>query len=77
MSYLLLPSAHPFYSSLSPGLMLKVAHFGAMWGIGNESYGLTMRHLGMSPGIGAAIGVTLVVSTLVPPLMHGQAGRCT
>src|SRR6185437_9250310 len=36
------------------------------------SYGLTMRHLGMSLGIGVAIGVTLVVGTLVPPLLHGQ-----
>ena len=47
--------------------------FGAMWGVGNVSYGLTMRYLGMSLGIGVAIGVTLVVGTLVPPLMHGQA----
>jgi L-rhamnose-H+ transport protein len=43
-----------------------------MWGVGNVSYGLTMRHLGMSLGIGVAIGVTLVVGTLVPPLLHGQ-----
>ena len=50
-----------------------MALFGAMWGVGNVSYGLTMRHLGMSLGIGVAIGVTLVVGTLVPPLMHGQA----
>ena len=51
-----------------------MALFGAMWGVGNVSYGLTMRYLGMSLGIGVAIGVTLVVGTLVPPLMHGQAG---
>jgi L-rhamnose-H+ transport protein len=44
-----------------------------MWGVGNVSYGLTMRHLGMSLGIGIAIGVTLIVGTLVPPLLHGQA----
>jgi L-rhamnose-H+ transport protein len=44
-----------------------------MWGVGNVSYGLTMRYLGMSLGIGVAIGVTLVVGTLVPPVMHGQA----
>ncbi len=55
-----------------PALLWKVALFGAMWGIGNVSYGLTMRYLGMSLGIGVAIGVTLVVGTLVPPLMHGQ-----
>ncbi len=43
-----------------------------MWGVGNVSYGLTMRHLGMSLGMGVAIGVTLVVGTLEPPIMHGQ-----
>jgi len=72
MSFILLPSFHAFYASLDPALMLKVALFGAMWGVGNVSYGLTMRHLGMSLGIGVAIGVTLVVGTLVPPMMHGQ-----
>ena len=72
MSYIVLPHFHTFYSSLSPALMLKVALFGSMWGVGNVSYGLTMRHLGISLGIGVAIGVTLVVGTLVPPMLHGQ-----
>ena len=72
VSYLLLPDFHAFYASIDTALLLKVALFGAMWGVGNVSYGLTMRHLGMSLGIGVAIGVTLVVGTLVPPLLHGQ-----
>ena len=73
VSLILLPDFHAFYASMDTGLLLKVALFGAMWGVGNVSYGLTMRHLGMSLGIGVAIGVTLVVGTLVPPLIHGQA----
>lgn len=73
VSLLLLPDFRGFYAAMSAGLLLKVALFGAMWGVGNVSYGLTMRHLGMSLGIGVAIGVVLVVGTLVPPLMHGQA----
>jgi L-rhamnose-H+ transport protein len=72
VSLILLPSFSGFYSSQDPHLLLKVALFGAMWGVGNISYGLTMRHLGMSLGIGVAIGVTLVVGTLVPPMLHGQ-----
>ncbi|HVU45889.1 MAG TPA: L-rhamnose/proton symporter RhaT [Terracidiphilus sp.] len=72
VSLILLPDFHAFYASMGPGLLLKVALFGAMWGVGNVSYGLTMRHLGMSLGIGVAIGVTLVVGTLVPPILHGQ-----
>ncbi|HEY6447452.1 MAG TPA: L-rhamnose/proton symporter RhaT [Acidobacteriaceae bacterium] len=73
VSLMLLPNFHSFYAEMGTPLLLKVALFGAMWGVGNVSYGLTMRYLGMSLGIGVAIGVTLVVGTLVPPLMHGQA----
>jgi L-rhamnose-H+ transport protein len=72
VSLLLLPNFGAFYASIATGVLWKVALFGAMWGVGNVSYGLTMRYLGMSLGIGVAIGVTLVVGTLVPPLMHGQ-----
>ncbi len=72
-TFFLLPHFTGFYAAFGPHLLLKVALFGAMWGVGNVSYGLTMRHLGMSLGIGVAIGVTLVVGTLVPPLLHGQA----
>src|ERR1700723_4347483 len=72
VSLFLLPDFQGFYATMGPHLLLKVALFGAMWGVGNVSYGLTMRHLGMSLGIGVAIGVTLVVGTLVPPLLHGQ-----
>jgi L-rhamnose-H+ transport protein len=74
VSYLLLPHFGAFYSSIPSAVLWKVALFGAMWGVGNVNYGLTMRYLGMSLGIGVAIGVTLVVGTLVPPFMHGQAG---
>ncbi|MGA9668067.1 MAG: L-rhamnose/proton symporter RhaT [Terracidiphilus sp.] len=73
VSLLLLPSFVEFYGSFDSGLLLKVALFGAMWGVGNVSYGLTMRHLGISLGVGVAIGVTLTVGTLMPPLLHGQA----
>jgi L-rhamnose-H+ transport protein len=73
VSLVLLPDFRGFYAAMGWPLLLQVALFGAMWGVGNISYGLTMRHLGMSLGIGVAIGVTLIVGTLVPPLRHGQA----
>jgi len=69
----LLPNFRAFYASIAPHTLLIVALFGAMWGVGNVSYGLTMRHLGMALGIGVAIGVTLVVGTIIPPIVNGQA----
>ena len=74
VSLILLPDFHGFYAGLATGVVAKTFLFGCMWGIGNVNYGLTMRYLGMSLGIGVAIGVTLVVGTLVPPIMHGQLG---
>lgn len=72
VSFFLLPNFFAFYAALDPHVVLKALLFGCMWGIGNVNYGLTMRYLGMSLGIGIAIGVTLVVGTLIPPILHGQ-----
>lgn len=72
VSLILLPDFGRFYAGISSGVLLKTFLFGCMWGIGNVNYGLTMRYLGMSLGIGVAIGVTLVVGTIIPPLFHGQ-----
>ncbi|HVT99149.1 MAG TPA: L-rhamnose/proton symporter RhaT [Acidobacteriaceae bacterium] len=74
VSLVLLPDFHAFYASIPSDVLLKTFLFGCMWGVGNVNYGLTMRYLGMSLGIGVAIGVTLVVGTLVPPIVHGQLG---
>lgn len=71
-SLLLLPHFHAFYAAIPAGLVVKVMLLGAMWGVGNVSYGLTMRHLGISLGVGVAIGVTLVAGTIVPKLIAGQ-----
>ena len=72
VSLFLLPHFGAFYASISPSVLATVFLFGCMWGIGNVNYGLTMRYLGISLGIGVAIGITLIVGTLMPPLIHDQ-----
>lgn len=72
VSLMLLPHFGAFYSSIPASVLIPVFLFGCMWGIGNVNYGLTMRYLGMSLGIGVAIGITLIVGTLVPPIVHGR-----
>jgi L-rhamnose-H+ transport protein len=46
--------------------------FGALWGIGGLTFGLTMRYLGMSLGMGVALGFCAAFGTLVPPIFKGQ-----
>ena len=72
VSLFLLPHFWSFYASLDSGVVMRAVLFGAMWGVGNVNYGLTMRYLGMALGIGVAIGITLIVGTLIPPIAHGQ-----
>jgi L-rhamnose-H+ transport protein len=47
--------------------------FGAMWGIGGLTFGLTMRYLGMSLGMAIALGYCAAFGTLMPPIFKGKA----
>ena len=51
--------------------------FGAMWGAGSLTFGLSMRYLGMSLGQAVALGYTVSLGTLVPPLVTGQFASLT
>ncbi len=46
--------------------------FGALWGLGGLTFGLTMRYLGMSLGMSVALGYCTVFGTLIPPIIKGQ-----
>ncbi len=72
VALVLLPDFHGFYASMGWPLLIRVALFGALWGVGGITYGLTMRHLGLALGIGIAQGINLMVGTLLPPLVEGQ-----
>lgn len=59
----------------TPGDTLAWCWFwGAMWGLGGLTFGLTMRYLGMSLGMAVALGLTTVIGTMGPPLFHGTVG---
>ena len=42
--------------------------FGLLWGSGGLTFGLTMRYLGMSLGMGVALGYCAAFGTLMPPI---------
>lgn len=41
---------------------------GVLWGVGGLTFGLTMRYLGLSLGMGVALGFCAAFGTLLPPL---------
>jgi L-rhamnose-H+ transport protein len=46
--------------------------YGALWGIGGLTFGLSMRYLGVALGQSIALGLCAGIGTLVPPIVAGQ-----
>ncbi len=49
--------------------------FGALWGVGGLTFGLTMRYLGIALGMAVALGFCAAFGTLVPPIFAGELGQ--
>lgn len=57
----------------TPGRVWFWVYFwGAMWGLGGLTFGLTMRYLGLSLGMAVALGLTMIIGTLGPPIFRGS-----
>ena len=57
----------------SPSKALRVAFlFGVLWGIGNVTFGLSVRYLGMSLGYSITLGSCAAFGTLIPPIIDGS-----
>jgi L-rhamnose-H+ transport protein len=52
--------------------LLWAYFWGTMWGIGGLTFGLSMRYLGLSLGMGVALGYCAAFGTLMPPIFHGE-----
>jgi len=46
--------------------------FGALWGVGGLTFGLSMRYLGVALGQSIALGFCAALGTLIPPFIAGQ-----
>jgi len=51
--------------------------FGLLWGLGNLTFGLSVRYLGMALGYAVALGFCMVFGTLIPPIAQGQFREIT
>lgn len=66
------PQFMDLYRSLPSDVVVKVFLSGIVYGIGNLSFGLSLRYLGLSLGYALSLGLMLAIGTLVPPLIDGR-----
>lgn len=58
--------------STPANILVIVFLLGAVYGIGNLSFGLSLRYLGLSLGYALSLGLMLAIGTLIPPLIDGR-----
>lgn len=55
----------------NPAAAWKAAGYGALWGIGGLTFGLSMRFLGIALGQSVALGTCAAFGTLIPAVLTG------
>ncbi len=58
--------------SLNTFASFKAIGYGALWGVGGLTFGLSMRFLGIALGQSVALGTTAALGTLIPVLFTGN-----
>lgn len=66
------PDYMKIYREVPSVILLKVFLLGAVYGIGNLSFGLSLRYLGISLGYALSLGLMLAIGTLIPPVLDGR-----
>jgi L-rhamnose-H+ transport protein len=52
---------------------LMAVFFGALWGFGGLTFGLSIRYLGIALGQSIALGLCAAFGTLIPPIIAGDS----
>jgi len=63
------PSFMEIYRQVPGNVLVNVFLLGAVYGIGNLSFGLSLRYLGISLGYAMSLGLILAIGRLVPPVL--------
>jgi L-rhamnose-H+ transport protein len=74
LATLLVPDLWGILAASPSRNLFFAAFFGALWGIGGLTFGLTMRYLGIGMGMAVALGYCAAFGTLIPPIFEGTFG---
>ena len=67
-----IPDFISIYKSVPSEILIRVFILGAIYGIGNLSFGLSLRYLGISLGYALPWDLILALGTLIPPMIDGR-----
>lgn len=65
------PAGSSLFALLGEGGALRAIVYGALWGVGGLTFGLSMRYLGVALGQSISLGTCSAFGTLLPALFAG------
>lgn len=72
IAWITIPHLHEVLQEAPRDAMWKSFLLGAAYGIGGTAFGLAIRYVGFSLTYAISIGISCVLGTLLPPLIHGS-----
>jgi L-rhamnose-H+ transport protein len=71
-AWIMIPHLQAVLDAAPAGVMWKVFGLGAAYGIGGTAFGIAIRYMGYSLTYAISVGISCVLGTLLPPLVHGE-----
>ncbi|MFI3248517.1 MAG: L-rhamnose/proton symporter RhaT [Rikenellaceae bacterium] len=72
LSFIFAPGFMDVLASQSTSALLWPFILGAMYGVANFSFGLSLKFLGLSLGYSISLGLSMVMGTLIPAILDGR-----
>ena len=72
LAFLLVPNLWAVLHAAPSTSLWHAIIWGALWGIGGLTFGLSIRYLGIALGYAIALGFCTAFGTLMPPIFSGQ-----
>jgi L-rhamnose-H+ transport protein len=75
VALLTIPQLPAVLSQAPASAMQKSFFLGMAYGIGGTAFGIAIRYVGFSLTYAIAVGISCVLGTLLPPIVHGTLGE--
>jgi L-rhamnose-H+ transport protein len=75
VAFLTIPQLSTVLREAPTSAMQKSFLLGMAYGVGGTAFGIAIRYVGFSLTYAIAVGISCVLGTLLPPLVHGTLGE--
>jgi L-rhamnose-H+ transport protein len=75
MAFVTIPQLMTVLQEAPSSAMISSFLLGMAYGIGGTAFGIAIRYVGFSLTYAIAVGISCVLGTLLPPLVHGTLGE--